>query len=240
MTIRDMHYDFKQKLNKIDSQKYRDLLVPEIDWKLNEALEIFVKMIAQPRLKSQLGFEVNQRTIDDIRTIVVDQLPANYMIPTAFDTTSVMVTLPDDYWFLAKIKIMASKGDCDGVLLYDSVNVQHNDDTESSDFDKSSFEWRSSNYRFNNQGIRVFTDGTYNIDSVGLEYLNRPKVMHNAQDWPGGTYNGLNGETYTGSQDCVLPEGTHREVVDLAVFIAANDLNLSTYNLKANKIKIDN
>jgi hypothetical protein len=39
MTAREMHYDFKQKLNKIDSQKHRNLKVPEIDWKLNEAQE---------------------------------------------------------------------------------------------------------------------------------------------------------------------------------------------------------
>ena len=61
MNAREMHYDFKQKLNKIDSQKYRNLLVPEIDWKLNEAQEVFVKIIAEPRLRSQLGFEINQR-----------------------------------------------------------------------------------------------------------------------------------------------------------------------------------
>ena len=80
MNAREMHYDFKQKLNKIDSQKYRDLIVPEIDWKLNEAQEVFVKVIAQPRLQSQLGFEINQRTINDIRTIVIDQKPVDGIV----------------------------------------------------------------------------------------------------------------------------------------------------------------
>lgn len=237
MTVREMHYDFKQKLNKLDSQKYRNLLVPQIDWKLNEAYEIFVKTIAQPRLKNQLGFEVNQRTIDDIRTIVVDQKPADYITPTVYDETSFIVALPSDYWFLAKIKIIASKGKCSSVVLYDSVNVQHNDETESSSFDKSSFEWRTSNYRFNNEGIRVFTDGTYTIDKVGLEYLKRPRPIYNATDWEGGSYTGLDGVTYTGSQDCELPPGTHREIVDLAVMITANDLNLPTYNYKKDKVK---
>ena len=45
MLIEDMHYDFKQKINKIDSQKYRNLRIPEIDWKLNEAQEIFIKTV---------------------------------------------------------------------------------------------------------------------------------------------------------------------------------------------------
>lgn len=240
MTIRDMHYDFKQKLNRLDSQKYRGLVVPQIDWKLGEAQEVFVKMVAQPRLRSQLGFEVNQRTIDDIRTIVIDQKPSDYITPSVFDETSFITALPPDYWFLAKIKIIASKGNCKGVLLYDSQNVQHDDETESSSFSKSSFEWRTSNYRFNSEGIRTFTDGTFTIDKVGLEYLKRPRAMYNAQDWAGGSYVGLDGQTYTGAQDCELPEGTHREIVDIAVMITANDLNLSTFGLKMNKLKINN
>ena len=48
MTIQDMHYDFKKKLNKIDSQQNRNLLIPEIDWTLNEAQELFVKITAFP------------------------------------------------------------------------------------------------------------------------------------------------------------------------------------------------
>ena len=48
MTIQEMHYDFKMKLNKIDSEQYRNLRIPEIDWKLNEALEIFIKINAEP------------------------------------------------------------------------------------------------------------------------------------------------------------------------------------------------
>ena len=37
MNISEMHYDFKKKLNKVDSEQNRNLLVPEIDWALNEA-----------------------------------------------------------------------------------------------------------------------------------------------------------------------------------------------------------
>jgi len=240
MTIREMHYDAKQKLNKIDSQKYRDLLIPELDWKLNEAQEVFVKIIAEPRTKNELGFEVNQRTIDDIRTIVVDQKPTEYIVPSQYDDSSYIATLPDDYWFLVKTKIMASKGNCKNVLLYDSSPVQHDDETQYDKFNNSSFEWRCSNYRFNKEGLRVFTDGSYTIDKVGLEYLQRPITMYNAADWEDGTYNGLDGQVYTGTQDCQLPVGVHREIVDLAVLIIANDLNLPNYSLKMNKIKIIN
>ena len=49
MSVKDMHYDFKTKLNKLDSNLYRNLQIPEIDRKLNEAMFIFIKSIAEPR-----------------------------------------------------------------------------------------------------------------------------------------------------------------------------------------------
>ena len=64
MNIKEMHYDFKKKLNKIDSQQYKNLLVPEIDWTLNEAAEIFVKDIIKA------GIENGQTSIDDVRALI--------------------------------------------------------------------------------------------------------------------------------------------------------------------------
>lgn len=237
MTVRGMHYDFKQKLNKIDSQKYRNLEVPEIDWKLNEAQEVFVKIVAQPSLANQLGFEVNQRSINDIRTIVVDQRPSEGITPTVFDSSSYIAELPEDYWFLVKSRILATKGSCQNIELK-AREVQHDDEHELSPFDKSSFEWRVSNIRFNKEGIRIFTDGSYVINKIILEYLKRPIRIHNAVDFEGGTYEDEEGNALTGSQNCELPSGVHTDIVDLAVLITAGDLNLPDYGLKQAKVRL--
>lgn len=239
MTAREMHYDLKQKLNKLDSQKYRNLVVPEIDWKLNEAQEVFVKMIAEPRLRSQLGFEMNERTIDDIRTIVVNQKPIDYLTANIYDDLSFIVDFPDDYWFYANSKVIATKGSCEDKRLA-TRQIQHDDEAEISPFDKSSFEWRVSNIRFISDGIRVFTDGTYTINKMALSYLIQPTMIHNAQDFQTGTYNMMDGTPLTGSQNCMLPKPVHREIVDLAVLIIAGDLSLPDYMLKQNKLKLTN
>src|SRR5690606_28191799 len=191
---------------------------------LNEAQDVLVKMIAQPRNNIDVGFEIGRRTIDDIRSIVVDQKENEYTQPTIFDKSSYIYPLPSDYWYLAKLNIIASKGSCKEVLLYDSKEVQHDDLVESSMFEKSSFEWRTSNYRFNKEGIRIFTDTTFTIDKVGIEYLKEPPRMHNAEDWIGGSYKGLDGTIYTGFKNCELPVTVHGEIVDLAVMIIAGDL----------------
>ena len=237
MNAREMHYDFKQKLNKIDSQKYRDLIVPEIDWKLNEAQEVFVKVIAQPRLQSQLGFEINQRTINDIRTIVIDQKPVDGIVPTVFDTSSFIATLPGDYWFLVKSKVLATRGNCVNISL-NTKEVQHDDEHELSPFNRSSFEWRVANIRFNKDGIRIFTDGTFTVNKILLEYLKKPIRIHNAQDYQGNTYTALDGAVLTGTQACELPEMVHKEIVDLAVMITAGDLSLPDYSFKQKKVQL--
>lgn len=239
MNAREMHYDFKQKLNKIDSQKYRNLLVPEIDWKLNEAQEVFVKMVAEPRFASLIGFESSQRTIDDIRTIVVDQNLSNgtCIVPTIYDTGKYLAPLPDDYWFHVKSRVIASKGVCLNKRL-DTKIRQHDDEHERSPFDESSFEWREVNIEFNRDGIVIFTDGSFTVQQFCLSYIKVPRMIHNAQDFQGGQYRTLTGTILTGSQDCELPPKTHREVVDIAVLIATGDLQIPDYAIKANKLNL--
>lgn len=242
MNIREMHYDFKQKLNKIDSQKYKNLQVPEIDWKLNEAIEVFVKVIAEPRLKNGFGFEINQRSIDDIRSLVINQSleVGNCLTASNYDNESYIVTLPEDYWFHISSEAYGSKNTCSGIRL-DTKISQHDDRIKTSSFDVSSFEWRTVNIRFFEDGIRIFTDGTFSIESLCLDYIRKPIKVYNAQDHTGGSYRDLGtGAILTGSQDCDLPAPTHREIVDLAVLIATGDLQISDYQIKQNKLKLTN
>jgi hypothetical protein len=196
-----------------------------------------VKIIAQPRLGKRLGFETNQRTIEDIRTIVINQTLANAIVPQIFDTGSYIAILPQDYWFYANSKIYATKGQCVNEKL-DVREVQHDDEAEASPFDRSSFEWRISNIRFIKEGIKIFTDNTYTVNKIALDYLKEPRRIHNAQDYINGTYNTLSGVPLTGSQDCELPEMVHREIVDLAVLITAGDLSLPDYQIKQNKLNL--
>lgn len=239
MSTKNMHYDLKQKLNKLDSQRYKNLKIQEIDWKLNEAMGIFIKVIAEPRIKNKLGFEMNQRTIDDIRTIVVNTADTGGTVPTAFNSTSYSVPLPENYLYYANIDLMiASKGNCKSVKMEDIIIRQHNDDHENSPFDKSNFEWRAVNCRFFESGLRMFTDGTFTIDKVCFNYIRKPKYMHNAEDTAAGQYSLPDGTLLTGFQDCELPEAVHSEIVDIAVLIIAGDLQVPDLQTKQFKLKL--
>lgn len=241
MNIREMHYDFKMKLNKIDSQKYRNLLVPEIDWKLNEAQEAYIKIIAEPRLKNGFGFEINQRSIDDLRTLVVNQTLENSscLVATKYDDESYLVQLPTDYMFYVSSEVVGSKGSCTGKKL-SSILRQHDDKFKNSPFDNSSFEWREANIRFFEDGIRIFTDGTFTVSNLCLNYIRKPLRLSNALSAYNQEYRDLSGNLLTTNQDSELPAHTHSEIVDLAVLITTGDLQIPDYQIKQNKLKIIN
>lgn len=237
LTIKEMHYDFKKKLNKVDSQKWRNLLVPEIDWTLNEAQELFVKMVAEPRLRSYLGFEKSQRNIDDIRTIVINDKLIN--------VNNNILPLPDDYWHYVRARVNMSKGSCSNVL--GTVHIrEHDDEFENSPFDNSSFEWREVNGVFFENGVKFYTDGSFSIDNCLLSYIRRPKYIHNAEDFRNGSYQKLSKnvnnqfETLTGSVNCELPGHTHREIVDIAVLLVSGEINTPDYQTKLNKLNFNN
>ena len=226
MTIQDMHYDFKKKLNKIDSQQNRNLLIPEIDWALNEALELFVKWIAKPRLRAGIGFEMSQRSIDDIRTLVVNSQCSTI--------TSNLATLPVDYWHFLNGKVTMTKGACTTVGRF--IPRQHDDMFEESPFDKSSFEWKEVNGHFVGDTIKLFTDGTFVNTQFCLSYIKKHPYMNYAAGFTGGTYTLPSGTVLSTPQDCLLPFHTHREIVDIAVLIASGEIQAADYEIKLQKL----
>lgn len=225
MIIKEMHYDFKIKLDKLDSQKNRNILVPEIDWMLNTAEKLLVKIIAFPRLRPNLGFEFNQRTIEDIRTVVKESPSINIV--------NDIITIPTDYEYFVKGHCFLSQGNCKNAKARLFV-AKHGNMHEESSFYSSSFTWREAYGLFREEGIKILKDDTFTANSAIISYIRKRKYMHNAEDFYAGTYTTLDGTVLTGTQDCELPEIVHAEIVDLAVFLTANNIPTKDVNFKNN------
>lgn len=231
MGIEDMHYDFQMKFNKTDSSQYRNFEIPEKDWILNSAYRLYVNMVAEPRLRTHLGFEVIQRNTDDIRPLVKhDQ---------SLTVSNNIVTLPEDYWHYKSGRVVMSKGACENVEGKFFVR-QHDDEFEKSPYDSSSFEWRTVNGVFYDGGIKLFTDGTFTIDEFYMTYIKQPFYIHNAKDFLNGTYQVPSGAILSGHVDCELPDHTHEEIVDIAVMLASGQLQIPGYQTQLNKLKFNN
>jgi hypothetical protein len=237
MNIQDMHYDVKFKLNKVDSEQYRNLKIPEIDWAINEAYDIFVKTHAFPKNNNGLGFEINERLRQDLRTILIDSFE---ITPTTIDTNTYSAALPSNYAFYVTAYTSISKDSCEDVKAR-CFEQQYDDLFKESYFDSSSFEWREVNITFEGNNIRIYTDGTFTVGKMFLTYLRKHAYIHNAQNFlPATQYRLPSGTLLTGVQHCELPEHTHREIVDLAVLILSGNLDMANYQLKQQKLNLIN
>ena len=230
MNIKEMHYDFKRKFNKIDSQQNRNFLVPEIDQYLNEAEDIFKKTIAEPRFRTKLGFESSQRNTESLRTIVITTCQT--------DLSTLVYILPVDYQYFVRGRVELVRGTCP-VRKAPIRIMEHDDEFEEDVFTKSSFDWKRINGLFNSDGLLLHTDGTFTIKNACVTYIRKTKFMHNAEDFRTGGYELPSGVALTGTENCELPEHTHRELVDIAVMLAAGEVQTSDFQLKLNKLNFN-
>lgn len=227
-----MQYDFKMKFNKIDSQQNRNLKIPEVDWLLNEGYRLFVKLIANPRVPNTLGFETSQRTIDDLRTIVEKGYCSSIINNVG--------TLPENYLHYIQGKVLMDKGVCKDVPAKLFIR-KHEERFEEDTFYSSNFEWREVNAVFYKEGLKFHDDGTFTNKEYCIDYIRKLKYIHNAEDYGvNGKYLLPSGELLEGTQDCELPEDTHSEIVDIAVMLAANNLQSPNYQEKLQKLNLNN
>lgn len=256
MKVADMHYDFKKKLNKVDSQQHRNLLIPEIDWVLNEAQMLFINMIAQPRNHGVGGFEKSLRNTHDLQSLVrVKDLAKLGTLPQDQGLLKEYyhwIVLPDDYLYFISAKAKTEKKGCKDRWATIYIR-QHDDEFEKSPFDQSSFEWRTVNATFETltlddkpdkkrkyvNSLKLYTDGTFVVNSANITYLKEPRRIYFADGLSTKEYKLPSGELLKGSSDCELPEHTHSAIVDLAVQITSGELGLPTYQIHSQKLKIN-
>lgn len=125
MTVQDLHIAIDLELNKVNSNLYDIILPQEKDYFLNRAQERFIKQRYSPRSNAkQLGFEMSQKRIDDLRKLVVpNYYDKVYQLPsTDFDyTTKGTFYFPDDYLFLASNRSKVYYNDCGAITQSTAV-----------------------------------------------------------------------------------------------------------------------
>ena len=226
-SIKDLHYGFRRRANKIESLQNRNFYVEQIDDYLNEALSVFVREIG-------MEIETNQHRIDDLRQLVKSEVQVS---PTTYPTY-VEAALPSDYYRLMKSYSTASNPSCGSTRRLIHYAVQ-SDDEETLLRDplyKPDFFWGETAYRLIGNNIRVYTNGEFNIDLVTLDYLSKHPRLGNPDDSRNGTYTLPNGTVAT-QQDLILDSTNQPEsIMDIAVLLAYMDISDPNYQIKLNKI----
>lgn len=246
MKVQEMHYEVKRRINKVDSNQNRNLLIPEIDLALNEAQMLFVKMVAEPRVSYHLGVETTQRNIDELRTIIVHDSTVNV-------NNDNVAKLPEGYLYFLRAYTTMNKTGCPNGVKARVYIQRHNDLYEESVFTKSSFEWRTVNGVFvevdtADSGIQLSTIDNVTYSNLILSYIRRPKLIYYKSGFNGGNGYMLpsgiypNGDATPQSnveQSCELPESTHNEIVDIAAMVITGDLASPDYQYKMAKLRFN-
>lgn len=248
MTIQEMHVDFRRKLNKIDSEKYRNVRPEEIDLYLNEGMELLIKSKVE-------GFEVTQKLIEDLQPLLVKSetdpqqplAPSSVVDNTYIFDLSVLGTVDSKlkYLYHMRSSVLADKDSCKNVSLI-TRQTQTDDLSEVlvSEFYSPSFEWREVPIVFADNKIYVYSDGSFEITYLKLDYLKRPLRMANPQAVKNGAgivigYNHPDG-TPAVQQDCEIQSAFFcRELVDEAIRIAMIDLGDTRFQLANLKTQIN-
>ena len=236
MTIQEFHYDFLFKIDKVASLSREDFKPEEIDWFLNEAQRVLIKTKYEGLNPSRTGFEMTQKRIDDLSTIVVKYPEEGLITPTSlgggvYEVPLASLTHP--YWFFIRGSVEVSDTNC--TIEVPLKLIQHDDLSSviNDPFNNSSDEWILFNFgRSNgssNTSIYLYP-GTLTIDNFKIEYIKKPERMSL------GTYQYIDAVTYPAATS-ELPEQVHTEIVDLAVQIAAGIIENPDYlNMKTQKV----
>lgn len=240
MNVKEMHYDFQQKLNKMDSQQYRNLRVPEIDWYLNEAQLLYLKMIANPKMRPMIDF--NQRSIDDINNMIVHkEVSVTHLGYNRYSYD--LSNLDPKFLYYVNGEVLINNNVCEDDKIAKVFIMKHSELFKNNDFYKSSYDWREVAAVFEDEKYIVFfndgdavSNGTFDIKMFFVDYIKYPLFI-----FYGGynTLDGLLSATDT-AQDCELSSHIHPDIVDIAVMLASGNLQLPDYQIKLNKIQLNN
>lgn len=128
MNIQEMHVAINTEMNKINSALFEVLLPQEIDFAINNSILRFIKQRygVDSNLKRK-GFEMSQKRIDDLRTLVVPNYTAKAFLPNSYDpdlTEKVLFYFPGDYMFSVNSRFKVSDNEC-GTFTYTTSTVQY-------------------------------------------------------------------------------------------------------------------
>lgn len=232
-----MHYDFKIKMDRVDTLNNPDFNILEIDWLLNEAQLVFLKQRYGMNNSKHQGFESTQKRIDDLSTLHI-KFPEQSGIPVIFEQgiyEAALNNLKYKYLFFLRAEVDVLLEGCAKRIPIKFIQSDDLSECLKDPFNSSSLDYIIYNVGRSslNEGTSIYLyPGKYTLSTLYPEYVKYPSRITY------GNYTYIDGNTYT-QTNCELPEQTHPEIVDIAVQLAALNVENPEYiQLKNMKLNI--
>ena len=216
MNIQQMQYEFGIQMNQFDTPI--ELSSDDIEYWLNKAQIDLVKERYNGINRQRRGFEQSQERIDDLRVLIErnKELDTSYKKDSGTtDFEADKVLFPKDYMFLisqkSKVKYnypeidwtenAEGKREGNGTLKVVHNRVSQSDDIYNLLSDPFNKPTPSSPIAvISDESIYVFTDKTFIVDKMLIDYLRLPREMNISKE-----------------VDCELPSHLHKDIIQRAV-----------------------
>lgn len=204
---------------------------------LNQAQIQLIKSYYGENNLYKLGFEAFKKRIDDLQILVVseEKIIVKQVKPiTKYNKWTADLTQPSNYMLYIQSYCTASLGKCKDRLVYNNLIERSDIDTYfKSAYNIPSFEWQEQVATIANNKLEVYTDGTYSLGYVYLDYIKYPPKI----DKEG--YIGFNGLPSI-NQNSILPEYLKNDLINITCGIVASSLEDNAQVQLAEKNKKDN
>lgn len=222
--IENSHYDFKRRINKVDSLQNINFYVEQIDAYLNEALFIFIEEMLKLA-------EIDQNVMEALSNLIESE---HTLLSLTTEPLRILAQLPTDYYRLLNSYsyIDSCKARINHYpIQHDDINAFLTDPNY-----KPSLLWRETGYQLEKGKIIVWTNGEFSIDKVVISYIKRHPRLGNPNGSRNGAYNLPDG-TPAQQQGLLLDNKRQYDIIaDIAVLNASIDTSNPDYQIKLNKI----
>lgn len=124
-----------------------------------------------------LTLHLQNRGIDDVRYIQKFLILDKKIPYSSNSKDKYNFKLPTDYFDIADIRANASKGKCKLPLELIELQTENLNQILQDEFRKPSFEWTESLFTINSDQVSVYTDGTFQVDEILLNYYRYPNQI---------------------------------------------------------------
>ena len=131
-----------------------------------------------------MTLHLKNRGIDDVRYIQ-NFLVLDKIVPYSSKTEDKYnFELPIDYFDLADCRAKASKKTCSDFISLFEIRTENLNEIIQDEYSKPSFEWRESFYTVNSNNLSIYTDKTFKVSEIHLNYYRYPNQikLNNEED----------------------------------------------------------
>lgn len=121
--------------------------------------------------------QLQNRGVDDVRYIQ-NFLVLDLKVPySSKSENKYNFKLPDNYFDLADVTANAEKDNCYDTINLFELRTENLNEILKDEFQKPSFEWRESLFTVNSNSLSIYTDKTFKVNEILLNYYRYPNQI---------------------------------------------------------------